>query len=217
MYWAGLSTRHSLKAPISIYCNLKYLNINTRRINYALENKIACTFKRKHRFSEGVCSLGWMDSHGSAHTWSVFMFAFEQCDPAYFPVPPSGHRGGRAQGHLTTSLLRSNLPPCVFPSGVRSLPACPGQASLSFSLLCGHQEAWWFLSINGDNVGFRSLPWGLTWSNKCEVRGHASQLSGDLLTVSWLNRKSDETVSYTPPHKFTISIMIDSEISLSPY
>lgn len=123
MCWAGLSTRRILKAPISIYCNLKYLNINTRRINYAVENKIAWTFKRKHRFSEGVCSLGWMDSHGSAHTWSVFLFAFEQCDPVYFPVPPSGHREGRAQGHLTTSLLRSNLPPCVYPSGVWSLPA----------------------------------------------------------------------------------------------
>ena len=41
MFWVGLQARRSLKAPIIIYYNLKYLNINSTKINYAMENKIA--------------------------------------------------------------------------------------------------------------------------------------------------------------------------------
>lgn len=149
MYWAGLSTRHSLKAPISIYCNLKYLNINTRRINYAIENKIAWTFKRKHRFSEGVCSLGWMDSHGSAHTWSEFVciWAVRSSLLSCPPFRPQRRTCPGTPHNFSPKIQPSSLclplrsPKSASDSAGRQ-QVCPGQASLSFSLLCGHQESW---------------------------------------------------------------------------
>ena len=276
MFWVGLQARRSLKAPIIIYYNLKYLNINSTKINYAMENKIAwafektllnrenvefsflspvlflcilavpglrcyagfslvaagathgvreshcggssccraqavglsscgspclehrlsiccsaacrifpagdrtcvsCigrqalyhratreaqswTFKRIHRSSEVFCSWGWMDSQVSAHAWNVVLAVFEQSDPVHFPRSPFRHREGHAQEHHTTSLLRSNPPPCILPFGVRSLPGiCHGQRAclggeLSLSLLWGHQPGWQLLSINGDDTGF---------------------------------------------------------------
>ena len=77
-----------------------------------------------------------------------------------FPIPPSGHREGHAQGNHTTSLLRSNPPPCIFPFRVQSLPGIFQRqqawlgGELSLSLLWGHQPSWQFLSTNRDNVGF---------------------------------------------------------------
>ena len=241
MCWVGLQARRSLKAPIVIYYNLKYLNINSTKINYAMENKIAWAFekmllnwdnvefsfllpvlflcilavlglccyagfslvaasathggresqcggssccraqavglsscgspylehrlsiccsaacrifpagdrtcvscigrqslyhqatreaqswtlKRIHRSSEVFCSLGWMDSQVSAHAWNVFLAVFEQSDPVHFPCSPFRHREGHAHEHHTTSLLRSNPPPCILPSEAE---ACQGFA-----------------------------------------------------------------------------------------
>ena len=78
MCWAGLRARRILKAPIVIYCNLKYLNINSTKINYAMENKIAWAFEKILLNQDNVEFSSFFNSFIFYIFWQCWVFVAMQ-------------------------------------------------------------------------------------------------------------------------------------------